>query len=763
MKKTFLFVSLLLSTTFIFAQIRVWQWVKQAGGSGDDQGWSIATDSEGNSYVTGSFSGTAAFGDTNLTSSGSTDIFVAKLDSDGNWLWAKQAGGTNYDCGFSIATDSSGNSYVTGYFAGTATFGDTELTSSGNNDIFVAKLDSGGNWLWVKQAGGTDYDYGNSITIDSSGNSYVTGYFRGIASFGNTNLTNTSNHYYDIFIAKLDSNGNWLWAKQAGGTSSDYGYSIATDSAGNSYVTGSFTTAATFGNTNLTSSGGIDIFVAKLDSSGNWLWTKNAGGIDTDNGNSITIDSSGNCFVTGYFGGTADFGTTNLTSSGGSDIFVAKLDSSGNWKWVKKAGGSNWDRGNSITIDSSGNIYVTGDYFSATATFGNTNLTGSGGTDIFVAKLDSSGNWLYAQKAGGTDYDYGNSITIDSSGNSYVTGYFSGTAAFGDTNLTSRGQRDIFIAKVHIPYYPNNVSVVEATTGLTVKVSGGDGDRGHLDNFPDIPNQAAEYKKLNIILNTGISEWTITIQTDYNYGAYYLNGWNVVSGDGTEIVFNINLGEMKGEDIGIPIIVGNQNPLPVELSSFTAYVNPQNKINVMWTTITETAMSGFYVMRSSQNELSTAEVVSPLICATNTSQPKTYLYTDTEVSESGNYYYWLQCNDLDGTFKIFGSISIDYNSNGGSTTPPILVTELQPVYPNPFNPQLFIPFSLADKAEVKFIIYNTRGEIVKEIVVGEKNPGNYRIEWDGRDKNGAICGNGIYYLVMQAGKTQCQRKAVLMK
>ena len=493
-----------------------------------------------------------------------------------------------------------------------------------------------------------------------------------------------------------------------------------------------------------------------------WLWAKKAGGTGDDYGQSIATDSSGNSYVTGYFAGTATFGDTELTSSGSTDIFVAKLDSGGNWLWAKKAGGTSSDTGRSIATDSSGNSYVIG-YFAGTATFGDTELTSSGNNDIFVAKLDSGGNWLWVMKAGGTDLDVGKSIAIDSSGNSYVTGYFRGTATFGDTELTSSGLYDIFVAKVHIPYYPNNVSVVEATTGLTVKVSGGDGDRGSLDNFPDIPNQAAEYKKLNIILNTGISDWTITIQTDNTYGAYYLNGWNVVSGDGTEIVFNINLGGMKGEDIGIPIIVGNQNPLPVELSSFTAYVNPQNKINVMWTTITETAMLGFYVMRSTQNELSTAEIVSPLICAANTSQPKTYLYTDTEVSESGNYYYWLQCNDLDGTFKIFGSISIDYNSNGGSTTPPILVTELQPVYPNPFNPQLFIPFSLADKAEVKFIIYNTRGEIVKEIVVGEKNPGNYRIEWDGRDKNGAICGNGIYYLVMQAGKTQCQRKAVLMK
>ena len=464
MKRTFLFVLLLFCTTFIFAQIEVWQWAKQAGGTYWDEGCDIAIDSSGNSYVTGYFYGTASFGSTTLTSSGDIDIFVAKLDSSGNWLWVKQAGGTSDDYGLGIATDSSGNSYVTGYFRGTASFGNTTLTSNGQDDIFVAKLDSNGNWLWAKKAGGTDWDKGISIATDFSGNSYVTGYFYGTASFGDINLT--SSESYDIFVAKLDSSGNWLWAKKAGGTDYDYGFGIAIDSSGNSYVTGYFRGTASFGNTTLTSSGQDDIFVAKLDSNGNWLWAKKAGGTNNDEGRSIAIDSSGNSYVTGYFYSvTASFGSITLTSSGSYDIFVAKLDSSGNWLWVKQAGGNYWDMGYSIAIDSSGNSYVTG-YFEGTASFGTTELTSSGDYDIFVAKLDSIGNWLGAKKAGGTLWDWSNGIATDSSGNTYLTGYFSGTASFGGINLTSSGGEDIFVAKAYIPYDSNDIVVVEGNTGL---------------------------------------------------------------------------------------------------------------------------------------------------------------------------------------------------------------------------------------------------------------------------------------------------------
>ena len=147
MKKTFLLFILAICSVALFAQNEDWIWANQAGGTNDDTGYSIAVDANGNSYVTGSFFGSATFGTTTLTSSGYEDIFVAKMDNNGNWLWANKAGGTNWDYGYGIAVDANGNSYVTGYFWGNATFGTTTLTSSGQYDIFVAKMDSNGNWL----------------------------------------------------------------------------------------------------------------------------------------------------------------------------------------------------------------------------------------------------------------------------------------------------------------------------------------------------------------------------------------------------------------------------------------------------------------------------------------------------------------------------------------------------------------------------------------------------------------------------------------
>jgi hypothetical protein len=389
MKMRVMVLILLLIAVFAYAQIPEWQWATQAGGSGgDDAGYSITLDGAGNSYVTGSFRSMAAFGAYSFTSSGNSDIFVAKMDADGNWLWATQAGGSGSDEGYGITLDDAGDSYVTGYFEETATFGTYSLTSSGDSDIFIAKMDTDGNWLWATQAGGISEDEGYEITLDDAMNSSITGYFEDTATFGAHSLT--SSGYSDIFVAKMDTDGNWLWASQAGSTyDDDQGRGIAIDDAGNNYVTGYFCGVATFGSYSITSTGESNIFMAKMDADGNWLWVNGAGG-NTDNyGRSIIVDNAGNSYTIGDFEGTATFGPYTLYSNQCSDIFVSKIDTDGNWLWATQAGGNSYDEGNAIALDNAGNCYVTG-CFSETAIFDPYSITGIGYYYIFVAKIDSS-------------------------------------------------------------------------------------------------------------------------------------------------------------------------------------------------------------------------------------------------------------------------------------------------------------------------------------------------------------------------------------
>jgi hypothetical protein len=408
--------------------------------------------------------------------------------------WAKQdASGLSIAGGDDIAVDGLGNSYVTGRFQVSATFGagesnETTLTSAGGWDIFVAKYDSNGELLWVKQivSSGND-ENGENIAIDSSGNCYVTGFFQGEATFGEepNEIKLTSSGSFDIFFAKYNSSGGLEWVKKAGGSGSDQGYAVVIDGLNNSYVTGIFSGTVNFDEypnvTELTSAGGWDIFVAKYDSSGRLEWAKKAGSQGNDQGINIDVDASGTSYVTGRFRGSAIFGDepnqTILSSAGGYDIFVAKYDSSGGLEWAKKAGSpDDHEQGISIAIDALGASYVTGQ-FQGEATFGKeepneTKLTTSGGFDIFVAKYDGDGKLEWAKKAGGTAGDGGYGIDVDFSGASYVTGNFEGSATFGagetnETTLSSSGFRDIFVAR-----YSSDGEL------LWIKQAGGSADDG---------------------------------------------------------------------------------------------------------------------------------------------------------------------------------------------------------------------------------------------------------------------------------------------
>lgn len=396
-------------------------WVKQVGGINNDESSSLKVDANGNVYIIGFFRDTVDFDpdiaiQQNLASVGGTDIFIQKLDSNGNLVWVKQMGGTSFNRGLSIALDLSGNLYATGYFIGTVDFDPNPttqnlVTSLGSQDFFIQKLDVNGNLVWVKQIGGSDSDVANAIATDKDGNVYTTGYFRGTADFDPSgsvfNLTSVSSDP-DIFVHKLDSNGNFVWAKGMGGNGDEKGNAITVDQHGAIYTTGYFRRTVDFdpgaGSFLLTAPTiqQANIFIQKLENNGNFVWAKQMGSNGEDIAFSITTDNESNVYATGHFERTVDFdpgvGTFNLTSNGVEDIFIQKLDSSGNFVWARNIGGASSDYGNSIAVDMCENIYTTG-FYKLTVDFdfdtiGVQTQVSSGSEDIYVLKLKAINNFL---------------------------------------------------------------------------------------------------------------------------------------------------------------------------------------------------------------------------------------------------------------------------------------------------------------------------------------------------------------------------------
>ncbi len=421
-------------------------WARSAGGLEPENGRAVATDGSGNLFVAGEFNGSATFETTTLTSAGSSDVFVAKYDVGGALLWAQSAGGSEQDAVSGCATDGQGNVFVAGNFRGSADFGGTTLTSGGEFEVYIAKYDAEGILLWARSAGNWS-GWVRGVATDGSGNVIVTGYFEQTATFGGTDLTSTG--HYDVFVAKYDAAGALLWANSGGGGSIDEGFGVVADGSGNVIVTGFFNESATFGETTLTGLPGYlewDVFVAKYDAAGALLWVQSAGGALLDVGRAVAVDGSGNVIVTGSIRGSADFGGTTLTSAGELDVFVAKYDAEGVLLWAKSAGGTADDEVKAISVDGSGNAVVTGSFVNSAA-FGSTTLTG-GGYDVFVAKYAVDGMLLWAHSAGGPQWDTGAGVAVDESGKVLVTGSFKDSAAFGGTTLTSMGSWDVFVTKM---------------------------------------------------------------------------------------------------------------------------------------------------------------------------------------------------------------------------------------------------------------------------------------------------------------------------
>jgi len=280
-------------------------WANSFGGSGNDMSTDISIDGIGNVFITGRYdSPEINIGADTLVSIEEWDIFVMKFDPEGNVAWGSSSGGEGVEYTSSICTDINGDGFIPGKFASPMYFiGNDTLFNPFGNEIFILKYDTEGNAVWYTNIASTSSSYGSGIDTDNSGNFYVTGYYNGDSiSFDDVTLINTVDYTFDIYIVKFDSLYNVVWAKNAGGTSIDGAYDISTDSYGNSYITGEFSSnEIAFGPFTLIKDGELDIFVAKYDSNGNELWAISAGGDNYDEGLSVSSIESDNCYVTGHY------------------------------------------------------------------------------------------------------------------------------------------------------------------------------------------------------------------------------------------------------------------------------------------------------------------------------------------------------------------------------------------------------------------------------------------------------------------------------
>ncbi len=564
------------------------QWARQIAGlsySGTIN--TMAIDPVGNVYATGKFSGTfdfdpgpAAF---NLTSAGSTDIFITKSDPSGNLIWAIKIGGSSGDGGNAIDVDGSGNVYVSGIFKGTVDFNpDTvvyNLMSPGNEGVFVLKLDSAKNFLWAHGPYNGVYSPGkNSITVDNfgccylltpqgslnvylykispagstirtkifsgpnsistqsvakdnDGNVYVIGNFNGIANLGTGNRG--SNGLTTNFVVKCDSLGNIMWVYTITGTVGIS--SIAAGSSGTVYMTGAFTGSANFATGYyFTSNGLYDIYIAKLNTSGTCIWAKSMGGIGTDKGYNIALDDTGNIFTTGLFNATVDFdpGTAvyNLTSVGGSDIFISKHNVLGDFVWSKNFGNNSHDTGTCILIDHSGNLYATGSY-NGQVDFDpgpGTYYLNSGGTSAYVLKMGTCGLSITTQPNYATVNIGGNAQFIVNTNSNSASYQWQQNSGSGFVNLSNAGlysgTNTSFLTISNVPYSKNNYtfrcivtegacSVISATVLLIVNCN---------FSISSQPVNKSAPVGSSVLINVGTTS-TANFQWQQNSGSGFVN------------------------------------------------------------------------------------------------------------------------------------------------------------------------------------------------------------------------------------------------
>lgn len=527
------------------------------------------------------------------------------------WQNATVFSGTGNDRIRDIFVDDLSNVYITGRFSGVITLGQISLTSNGNFDIFAAKMDSNGDCVWAVSGGGTNFDEALAIDVDSLQNVYICGQIEeenvnenGSATFGN--FTVPMNGDRDIFIAKISNDGAWEWVTHSGGSRDDMMYDLKLDHLGNLYCAGQLSSTAQFGNQIINHNGSDDALLAKLDTSGNWIWIRNMGTTETDCAYGLDIGPHGNIYTTGHYG------------TGYTEVFLWKTDPAGIDLLFTCSDGQYYELGFDIVVDQECNSYISINYENILS-LGGQNITGYDHIDMAIAKLDSTGNCLWVANAGGTYEDRTTRLDICDSGDIITSGYFMEQASFGNIDAS--------------------------------------------------------------------------------------NAWR-------------------------------------KKSFFIGSVDPQG--------------SWKWVQSVSHNSIGSSIGMSVFVISDST------FYVAGEL-EAPTQFDTLNVNQGLGNEAFYGLLQTVEQITGAEEDLSVKEVLSLSNYPNPFNPETRIEYSLPEDGEVSLDIFNIKGQKVNTLVKTYEVKGSHSVIWNGKDQSGNKCGSGIYFYRLSSGSTSKTSKMILMK
>ncbi len=421
----------------------------RGGGSDDDSGQDVALAADGSRYVTGAFEGVAAFGDASIRSVGELDAFFVKYGPGGEALWARRGGtGGADDYGTAVAAAPDGGVYAAGTFTGNATFDggtnpDVLLFSFGSYDTFLARYSPDGDLQWIRQGGGSALDTSRDLALDADGNVYLAGSFTDAATFGGATLDGDGRS--DLLLVKYAPDGAVLWARGGGSSQADLARGVAVGPNGHPYLAGVFEGTVSLGGSAVQSLGGSDVFVLQWTPDGDPVWFSRLGaeGDDGMRNGGIGLGADGTVYVQGSFSTSITIGGDLLTSTGPTDIFLAKLDRDGNAVWGRRGGSDGGDAPAALSVFGSG-ILITG-YTEGTGSFADTPIT-TQSRDGYFAVFDAEGELFLVKLFGGPGRDAGTGLASDLASSRFVlAGQFQDTASFDALTLTSAGRNDAFV------------------------------------------------------------------------------------------------------------------------------------------------------------------------------------------------------------------------------------------------------------------------------------------------------------------------------